>query len=59
MREVDPGVAVLCGAGISGGEDVRVALKLGAKGVLIASSVVKAPDPRAAMLDIADGVLKA
>jgi triosephosphate isomerase len=57
--EVDPGVAVLCGAGISNGEDVRVALKLGAKGVLIASSVVKAPDPRAAMLDIADGVLKA
>lgn len=53
---VNPGVRVLCGAGITSGEDVRIALELGAEGVLLASSVVKAPDPRAAVLDIANGV---
>jgi len=56
VREVNPRVRVLCGAGITSGEDVRIALELGAEGVLLASSVVKAPDPRAAMLDIAEGV---
>ena len=56
VHEVNPRVRVLCGAGITTGEDVRIALELGAEGVLLASSVVKAPDPRAAMLDIAEGV---
>jgi triosephosphate isomerase len=59
VRTVSPKVRVLCGAGITSGEDVFIALKLGAEGVLIASSVAKAPDPRAAMLDIAEGILKA
>jgi triosephosphate isomerase len=35
----------LCGAGISTGEDVQEALKLGTKGVLAASGIVKAKDP--------------
>jgi len=35
---------VLCGAGITGGEDVRAAVRLGASGVLVASSIVKAAD---------------
>jgi triosephosphate isomerase len=56
VREVNPGIRVLCGAGITSGEDVRIALELGAEGVLLASSVVKAPDPRAAMMDIAKGI---
>lgn len=56
VREINPRVRVLCGAGITSGEDVRIALELGAEGVLLASSVVKAPDPRAAMLDIAEGM---
>lgn len=56
VHEVNPGVRVLCGAGITSGEDVRIALELGAEGVLLASSVVKAPDPRAAMLDITKGI---
>jgi len=59
VREVDPDVRVLCGAGVSNGEDVRVALELGSEGVLLASCVTKAEDPRAVMLDLADGVLRA
>jgi len=35
---------ILCGAGIVSGEDVALAVKLGVDGVLVASSVVKAPD---------------
>jgi triosephosphate isomerase len=36
--------SILCGAGIVSGEDVAKAVKLGADGVLVASSVVKAPN---------------
>ncbi|MCU4973288.1 triose-phosphate isomerase [Halobacteria archaeon AArc-m2/3/4] len=42
-------VSVLCGAGISTGEDVVAARELGAEGVLLASGVAKADDPRAAL----------
>ena len=45
-------VPVLCGAGITSGEDVSAAIELGAEGVLVASGVVKADDPREAMLDL-------
>lgn len=58
VKRLRPDVHVLCGAGISGGEDVRVALELGAEGVLVASCVTKADDPRAAALDLAEGVLR-
>ncbi|MEA1905242.1 MAG: triose-phosphate isomerase, partial [Candidatus Hadarchaeota archaeon] len=59
VHGVNPDVRVFCGAGISSGEDARVALELGAEGVLVASCVVKAEDPRTAALDLAEGVLKA
>jgi triosephosphate isomerase len=39
----------LCGAGISKGEDVIAAMELGAEGVLLASGVVKAEDPKTAL----------
>jgi triosephosphate isomerase len=35
---------VLCGAGIVSGDDVKKAVELGVDGVLVASSIVKAPD---------------
>lgn len=35
---------LLCGAGIVSGEDVSAAIKLGTRGILVASSVVKARD---------------
>ncbi|MEM2953798.1 MAG: triose-phosphate isomerase [Candidatus Bathyarchaeia archaeon] len=44
VKEVNPKVTVLCGAGISQGEDVAAALRLGTQGVLVASSIVKAKD---------------
>ena len=47
--DVDPSVEVYCGAGISTGEDVVAARELGADGVLLASGVAKADDPRAAL----------
>ncbi len=59
VKDVNPDVKVLCGAGVSTGEDVRVSLELGAEGVLLASCVTKADDPRAVMLDLAEGLLKA
>ena len=49
---VDPDVSVLCGAGISTGEDLAAARDLGAEGVLLASGVAKAEDPHAALLDL-------
>lgn len=42
-------IPVLCGAGISTGEDLVAARDLGAEGVLLASGVAKADDPRAAL----------
>lgn len=48
-------IPVLCGAGIKSGKDVEKALKLGAVGVLLASGVAKAQNPKAAMLEIIGG----
>lgn len=53
---VDESVSVLCGAGISTGEDVISSRDLGAKGVLLASGVAKADDPRAALYDLVSGL---
>ncbi|MFB6234020.1 MAG: triose-phosphate isomerase [Halopenitus sp.] len=49
---VDDDVDVFCGAGVSTGEDVTAAADLGASGVLLASGVAKADDPRAALEDL-------
>jgi triosephosphate isomerase len=49
---VDEAIDVYCGAGISTGEDVVAARELGADGVLLASGVAKADDPRAALRDL-------
>ena len=35
---------LLCGAGIVSGEDVAKAIKLGSKGILVASGIIKAKD---------------
>ena len=54
IRKVNSEVLVLCGAGISYGEDVAVALKLGTQGVLVASAIVKAKDPYSILREFAD-----
>ena len=51
---VDADVSVLCGAGISTGDDVVAAGDLGAEGVLLASGVAKADDPKAALEDLVE-----
>lgn len=56
VKHVDEECVVLCGAGVTNGEDVRAAVELGADGVLLASGVVKAQDPRAALLDLVSGL---
>lgn len=45
VKRVNSNITVLCGAGITRGEDVATALKLGAEGILVSSSIVKAKDP--------------
>jgi triosephosphate isomerase len=56
VKKVNAGVHVLCGAGISNGEDFKKAVELGAEGVLLASGVIKAKDQRAALLDLVKGL---
>lgn len=56
ISNISPSVKVICGAGISTGEDVFVALKLGTCGVLLASGVVKAKDPGKVLREVAEAV---
>jgi len=52
VKEVNPKVKVLTGAGISTGEDVSKAIELGTVGVLLASGVTKAENPTAVLKDL-------
>jgi triosephosphate isomerase len=54
VKEVNPEVTILCGAGISRGEDVAAALRLGTQGVLVASGIVKAKDPYTVLHEFAE-----
>lgn len=56
VRRVYPKANILCGAGITKGDDVAAALKLGTKGVLVASGVVKARDPYKVLLDFSKAI---
>ena len=56
VREINKKITILCGAGISHGEDVSAALKLGTEGVLVASGIVKAKDPYAIILEFAEAM---
>ncbi|CAB3289001.1 Triosephosphate isomerase [Methanocaldococcus lauensis] len=52
VKEINKDIKVLCGAGISKGEDVKAAIDLGAEGVLLASGVVKAKNVEEAIRDL-------
>ncbi|WP_313695086.1 triose-phosphate isomerase [Halorarum halobium] len=56
VAAVDEDVELFCGAGVSNGEDVAAAADLGASGVLLASGVAKADDPRAVLRDLVSGI---
>lgn len=56
VRAVNRSVMILCGAGIKNGDDVTAALELGTDGVLLASGVVRAKDPEAAVRDLVKNI---
>jgi triosephosphate isomerase len=58
IKSINPKVEVLCGAGISTGDDIAKAVELGTVGVLLASGIVCAKDQRAAIEDIVKGIKK-
>jgi len=47
---------LLVGAGVKNGVDVKTCIQLGAKGVLLASGVTKAENPKAVLMDLASGL---
>jgi len=56
IRKMDGSMKILCGAGIKSGRDVAKACELGCVGVLVASGVTKAKNPRAALEDLLSGL---
>ena len=56
VKSVNPNVEVLTGAGIKNGDDVKMAIKLGTVGVLLASGVTKAEDPEQVLRDLCSSV---
>ena len=52
VKAINKNVKVLCGAGITTGDDMKAAMDLGADGVLLASGIVKAENPKDALLDL-------
>ena len=59
VKQINPDVVVLCGAGLTMGKDVAAALRLGTEGILVASGVVKAKDPHKVLLEFAEAITKA
>lgn len=54
VREIKK-IPVLVGAGIHSRQDVKISIKLGAAGILVASDVVLASNPKNELLDLAKG----
>ena len=52
VKSINKKIKVSCGAGISTGDDMEAAMDLGADGVLLASGIVKAENPKEALLDL-------
>ena len=49
------GIPVIVGAGVHSQEDVKISLKMGAKGILVATDVVLAKEPKKELEDLAEG----
>ena len=54
VREINKEIVIICGAGISGGEDVESALRLGSQGVLVASGIVRSKNPYMVLCEFAE-----
>lgn len=55
IKSIDKSIEVLTGAGIKTSQDVKKALKLGTKGVLVASGIIKADKPKKALKELVKG----
>jgi triosephosphate isomerase len=56
VKGIDKDIIVLCGAGISGMEDVKRAIELGAEGILVSSFVTKAENQEDAIRQLLLGL---
>jgi triosephosphate isomerase len=56
VKSINSEVVLLCGAGITKGEDVIAALDLGTSGVLVASGIVKAKDQRKVLMEFSEAI---
>ncbi|WP_080461031.1 triose-phosphate isomerase [Methanobrevibacter arboriphilus] len=52
VKKINKKTEVLCGAGISTGDDMHAALDLGASGVLLASGIILADNPKEALINL-------
>jgi len=52
VKKISKKTDVLCGAGISTGDDMKAALDLGASGVLLASGIILADNPKDALINL-------
>jgi len=58
VREVNKKTLILTGAGISSPDDVAKAIALGTSGVLVASAIMKAKEPKKILLEMAEAAVK-
>jgi triosephosphate isomerase len=56
IKRIQPNAVILCGAGIHTAEDVKKALELGTKGVLLANAVTEADDPEEVLRELIKGL---
>lgn len=59
VRELNKNVIILTGAGITTGDDVAAAVKLGTQGVLVASAIMKAQEPGKVIKEMSESLMKA
>ena len=58
VREIYSDIGILCGAGVKNKMDVKKAIYLGAKGVLVASGVVKSKNVEEAIEELISGMMQ-
>ena len=56
VKKINSDISVLCGAGVKNQDDISKAISLGSQGILLASGVVKSPEPRKVLLDLIKGL---
>lgn len=54
VRKVNKKIPVLCGAGVKTNDDIKIALELGAIGVLLASGITQAKNPKKVLKELAN-----